>query len=105
MHRAIPSLCCLFLIISQAAAQVFDFARPEDCHDWHATHDVSSLEHTPEGLAISISGSDPYITGPERDFPPEHLLWMTVKLKSEEEGMAQVFYFNRGPSEEHSIRF
>jgi hypothetical protein len=98
----------LGLTMSTAAAQSFprfDFTRPEDARGWEPTHHVSRLQRTAEGLEITISGGDPYIHGPARDYPANTLLWLTVRLKSEQAGTAQIFYFRTGATEEASVRF
>jgi hypothetical protein len=56
-------------------------------------------------MLIEISGSDPYITGPPRDYPAGQTLWMRVRLKSEQGGGGQIFYFNQGATEPNSVRF
>ncbi len=83
----------------------FDFTRPQTVQEWQPTHDVGSLKHTPEGMLIEITGSDPYITGPARDYPAGQTLWMRVRLKSEQGGGGQIFYFNQGATEPNSVRF
>jgi hypothetical protein len=87
------------------ALPAFDFTRAEDVRGWEATHDVSRLQGTAEGLAITISGSDPYITGPPRDFPLNQRLWMRLRLKSDQAGQGQVFYFRTDATEANSVRF
>ncbi|MGE5611425.1 MAG: hypothetical protein ACM359_19405 [Bacillota bacterium] len=84
----------------------FDFTKPDDCKGWQAAHDVAKVEHTAEGLAIEISGSDPYIHGPARDYPEGQMLWMRLRMRAEQEGMVQVFYFTAGryATEEDSVR-
>lgn len=83
----------------------FDLTRAEDRQGWEPAHDVSHLRGTPEGLEIEISGSDPYIIGPARDYPAGSLLWLTVRLRSEQGGMGQLFYFKQGATEQDSVRF
>jgi len=84
-----------------------DLTNPDEANRWKPLHDVSNLEPTPEGLVIQINGSDPYIAGPARDYPEDTPLWVTVRLKSESTGMAQIFYFTDtvGTAEERSARF
>ncbi|HZO90957.1 MAG TPA: hypothetical protein VFB38_21710 [Chthonomonadaceae bacterium] len=85
----------------------FDFTQAQDVQGWEPAHDVARLQGTPEGLLIEISGNDPYIVGPARDYPAGQPLWLSLRLKSEQAGGGQVFYFprDRGPSEENSVRF
>ena len=69
---------------------------------WQPTHDVSRIEATPEGMAIHISGPDPYIMGPSLGVPAGELVWLRMKLRSEVGGAVQVFYFEDGPTEARS---
>ncbi len=82
----------------------FDFTQAADQVGWHAVHD-QSLESTPAGILAHISGPDPYFQGPARDFPPDRLLWLRLRLKSDQAGTAQVFYFTNAPAERSSVRF
>ncbi len=73
---------------------------------WAATHDVASpLRANGAGLVITRTGPDPYLIGPARDLPPGQSLWLRVRLKSDQSGMAQVFYFDKGATEARSIKF
>jgi len=83
----------------------FDLSTVPDATSWVAQHDISSLTPTSDGLLITISGSDPYMAGPARDYPAGKLLWMHVRLKSDQAGTAQVFYYQSGPTEANSVRF
>lgn len=83
----------------------FDFTNSDEVKQWLPTHDVSGLEAKPGGLLIHISGSDPYIHGPARDLPANQRLWLRMRLKSDEGGMGQVFYFTTNTREEDSVRF
>lgn len=108
LSRALGAAALVTFLPGSARAQslpAFDFTRPEDVSGWQATHDVSNLQGTPEGLLITISGSDPYITGPPRDFPINQLLWMQLRLKSDQAGEGQVFYFRTAATDANSVRF
>jgi hypothetical protein len=85
----------------------FDFTKAQDVKEWQPTHDVSRLDGTPEGMRIAISGSDPYLRGPARDYPAGTPLWLRIRLKSDRSGMGQVFYFTaqKGANEADSVRF
>jgi hypothetical protein len=102
------SFCLAFFCTTMSQAQPlprFDFTKPDDVKGWMPTHDVAPLEPTAEGLLIRLTGPDPYIVGPPRDYPTGQLLWLRLRLKSDQEGTAQLFYFDRTPSEEASVRF
>lgn len=85
----------------------FDFTRAADAAGWRPQHDVSRVEPTAEGLRITISGPDPYVVGGRRDLPADRPLWMRIRLRSEQGGMGQLFYYSdRKPtSEADSVRF
>lgn len=97
----------LFARAAHAAPSLsgFDWTTAHDALGWQAAHDVGQIRLSPSGLSIVISGSDPYLIGPARDYPAGQPLWLTVRLRSDEAGMAQVFYFANGPTEAASVRF
>jgi hypothetical protein len=104
----VPLLFAAALFIGTAARAgelpLFDFARPADVEGWQPTHDIARLTGTPEGLSIEIAGGDPYTVGPPRDFPDDQPLFIKLRLKSEQSGVCQIFYFADHPSEENSVR-
>ena len=108
---AVLCLCFgLLLAGSRGTAQMpvtFPFDKANNALEWQPQHDIAALTPTPEGLAITITGNDPYLVGPSRSYPVGQPLWLTVRLKAPRDGMAQVFYFNdsTGPSEMNSVRF
>jgi len=94
---------CTAVSLAQALPRC-DFTKAEVCRQWAPTNDVSSLKASPEGLVITISGRDPYIAGPVMDLPSDQLLWLRLRLKSEQGGMAQLFYFKGAATEQDSLR-
>ncbi len=106
------SLIALLLMLQGSsmcfAAQglpTFDFAVQGGTEGWVAQHDASMVQSVGEGLTITLTGSDPYVAGPARDYPAGKPLWLRVRLRSDQGGMMQVFYFAANPTEEHSVRF
>ncbi len=97
----------LFPLVSLWAAALpgFDFTRPEVCAEWGTPHHIAALRPIPEGLEIPISGEDPYFYGPARDFPEGVPLWLLLKIKSDQGGDGQVFYFRDQAREENSVHF
>jgi len=83
----------------------FDFKTLPDAASWSSAHDIASLQTTSTGLIVNISGGDPYLYGPTRNYPTNQLLWLHLRLKSDQGGGAQVFYFTNGPTEANSIKF
>src|SRR6266566_2098348 len=98
----------VILLFGQAAAaqqlRGFDFKDAETVGEWQGNRQIRQLEVTKEGLLITAEGNDPFITGPARDFPKDELLWLRLRMKSEQGGMAQIFYFKDGASEEASFK-
>ena len=105
------TLCCwlagaqLALLSAAPVLPDFDFTQPAVCAQWRAAHDISGLRRTAEGLEINISGVDPYLHGPARDYPTNLPLWLVLRIKSEQGGGGQVFYFRDRTTEEDSVRF
>jgi len=83
----------------------FDFAQLSGAQGWVAAHDISKLEATTNGLVVTISGPDPFLTGPSRNYPSNQPLWLHLRLKADQSGTCQVFYFQTGPTEANSVRF
>jgi len=104
------SLLTSFLLATSLSAQPtslpsWDFTRATDRQGWQATHHLGPITGTADGMVLSITGSDPYTVGPARDYPEGQALWLRLQLKSDQGGMAQIFYFNTGATEENSVRF
>jgi hypothetical protein len=95
------------LVISVRAATLpsFDFTNAAVCSEWQATHHIAALRSVPEGLEITIGGSDPFTHGPPRDYPPGVPLRLVMRLKSDSGGLGQIFYFRDHASEEQSATF
>lgn len=97
--------CCLACSFAQAAYPVYDFAAAGSTLGWAAAHDVRRILPTAGGLQIDIGGPDPYIIGPACDLPADQPLWLHIRLKSEQGGSAQLFYFTDTPTEKSSVHF
>lgn len=107
--RCLSTLAVVLAAVPAAAQPLphFDFRLSEVVAEWRPAHDVSSIEPTAQGMVIRISGSDPYIHGPERDYPPGQPLWLTIRFKSDQPGTGQIFWFTqqRYAREEDSVHF
>jgi hypothetical protein len=110
--RLRPALALALTLVCAPGAEAqslpdFDFTQPSGAQGWAAANDISQLAATTNGLVLTISGTDPYIIGPARNYPTNQLLWLRVRLNSEQGGTAQVFYFpaQGSPSEENSVQF
>lgn len=90
-----------------AALPEFDFTRPAVSAEWGAEHDIAARAATEEGLSLTIGGRDPYLYGPARDYPADQPLWLRLRLRSDQAGQGQVFFFpaTEGATEVRSVRF
>src|SRR5205823_5833547 len=106
--RPTINILAAFLVIQSARAQSlpqFDFTKAEVAREWGNPHHISALEPTADGLEISISGNDPYLFGPARDYPTNTPLSLIIRLKSEQSGVGEIFYFRDGPRPENAAKF
>ena len=105
------TLCCwlagaqLALLSAAPVLPDFDFTQPAVCALWRADYDIAGLRPTAEGLEVTISGVDPYLHGPARDYPAELPLWLVLRVKSEQGGSGQVFFFRDQAREANSAHF
>lgn len=90
-----------------AALPDFDFTDPAQSAQWGEPHHLTSRVTTVEGLVLTLNGPDPWLISPPRDYPVGQPLWLHLRLRSDQGGMTQVFYFpaNGAPSEPSSVRF
>jgi len=102
----------LFVSLCAAAAGAdglagFDFTRSEVVAQWKRVKDLAPLAATPEGLRLAITGGDPHLVGPAVALPADADLWLRMRLRSDEGGSCQVFYYEAGtpPREARSVRF
>ncbi len=102
-----PALLSLLAATVAAAADLpkFDFTKPGSASGWVAAHDVGPLETGPDGLLITITGGDPYIMGPARDYPEGEALWLTIRIRPDVSGGGQVFYYRDAPNPGDSAGF
>jgi hypothetical protein len=115
MHRSAARLFAILVALAMvrpASAQprpralpAYDFTRPETVEQWRPAHDVARMEPVGAGMRIDISGGDPYLIGPAADYPVGQPLWLRVRLRSDQGGVGQIFYFQTNPTEENSIHF
>lgn len=64
-------------------------------HGWMGNARVAPVQSTPEGLVVHCIGPDPWIEGPAIAFPAGHLAKIHLRLRSNADRTAQIFY---GPS-------
>jgi len=108
MIRALKLWLCFVVGILSNNAQplpVFDFTDTSVAKEWIAVHDLEPLRATAEGLVAKITGADPYMHGPARDYPAGQPLWMNMRIQSERGGSAQIFFFQAGATEDRSVHF
>ncbi len=107
-RRIVWVIAALLWIAQAAGAQTlphFDFTQVPDIQEWHPANDITRMVGSPEGMVIAISGDDPYLYGPKYDYPAGQTLWLNIRLKSDQTGIGQIFYFEREPTEANSVKF
>lgn len=107
-HQIFAGLGGLLLATPFVGAQElpqFDFTQPATVRSWEAANDIAGIEGGAGGMVIALAGNDPFCLGPPRDYPAELPLWLTIRLRSDRAGPAQVFFFKNAPREEDSVRF
>ena len=106
--KLIIRILAAVLVIQTLAAQPlaqFDFTKPEVAREWRNPHHISALEPKPDGLEITINGDDPYFFGPPRDYPTNTPLLLIIRLKSDEGGTGEIFYFRDRTDAQHAVKF
>jgi len=71
---------------------------------WTGNSRVEKLVSSPEGLLVKSTGQDPWIEGPAIDLPGEKKIKVKIRMKSNEDSGAELFYgrvFRAG----HSVQF
>lgn len=106
----LASLFTLLLLCAGAMAQElpsFDFTKAPEVARWQADNHIAGLTSEAEGMRIAISGGDPFLHGPTCDYPVGVPLWINVRVRSDEAGTGQIFFFTatRGTNEADSVRF
>ncbi len=87
------AVLCLLAGAGQAGADAiikWDFTT--GTHGWIGNQMVESLEVTPRGLVVEAVGNDPWIEGPPVDLPGSGLTRVTIRMKSEFDQNAVMFY-------------
>jgi hypothetical protein len=68
----------------------WDFAK--GAQGWQGNQHVKNLTATAEGLAFESTGNDPWIEGPAVDLPSEGMTRVTVRMRSNADPGAELFY-------------
>ena len=108
MFQSVITACLLSQFTGLALAQTlpeFDFTRSDITREWGNPHHISTLRAADTGLEITIDGNDPYFFGPARDYPAATPLWLLVRLKSDQAGTGEVFYFRDRSEAGRSVQF
>ena len=108
--RRVWAVCGLWLALwlpgaLAASLPAWDFTVPAQASGWQPAHDLAHWRQTTNGLETTITGADPYLYGPAWNYPTNVLLWLNLRLKSDQAGGCQVFYFQDQATEERSVRF
>jgi len=83
----------------------WDFSK--GLHGWTANNKVDILSFSSEGLTVKCMGEDPWIEGPALDLPGEPMTRVKVRMKSNADAAAELFYgkvFRAGDSVRFTVR-
>ncbi|MCF7974771.1 MAG: hypothetical protein K9N55_13215, partial [Phycisphaerae bacterium] len=94
-HILLYCLITLLITLACQAAPVVTWDFRTDTHGWIGNARVAPVQSTPEGLIVNCTGPDPWIEGPAIEFPDNHLVQIQLRLRSNADRTAQIFY---GPS-------
>ncbi len=98
--RIVLIFCVVWLSLHTAPlhAQLpsFDFTKASVVAEWKADHGISSITSTAEGMRIVISGEDPYLHGPVRNYPSDSPLIATMRMKCDQPGFTEIFWYKQG---------
>jgi hypothetical protein len=103
------TLLLVFMIIlvvpvSVSAKVVVEWDFSKGILGWVGNNRIENFSLSPEGLFVKSSGEDPWIEGPAVDLPSDKMIRLRVRMKSNSDTSAEVFYgrtFRAG----HSVRF
>jgi hypothetical protein len=74
---------------------------------WKGNNRVENLTFSPEGLLVKSTGQDPWIEGPVIDLPGDKIVRLTIRMKSDADTSAEVFYgktFRAGDSVRFTVQ-
>jgi len=87
--------CCvipLLITLPCGAGSVVTWDFRTGTHGWVGNAQVAPVQSTSEGLMVNCLGPDPWIEGPAVDFPAHHLVQLQLRLRSNADKTAQIFY-------------
>jgi len=106
--RVFPILLGLMMIfvvpVSAYGKMVAEWDFSKGTQGWTGNSRVEKLTSSPEGLLVKSTEQDPWIEGPAIDLPGEKMIRVKIRLKSNADTGAELFYgrvFRAG----HSVRF
>ncbi|MHC4728361.1 MAG: hypothetical protein ACYS17_14165, partial [Planctomycetota bacterium] len=97
-------LTILVMSVSAYGKVVVEWNFSKGTLGWISNNKVENLSSSPEGLLVKSTGHDPWIEGPVIDLPGEKMIRLKIRVKSDADTSAEVFYgktFKSG----HSVRF
>ncbi len=94
----------LLVPVSAYGKVVADWDFTKGTQGWTGNNRVEKLVSSQEGLLIKSTGQDPWIEGPAIDLPGEKIIRVKIRLKSNADTGAELFY-GRAFRAGHSVRF
>lgn len=90
--------------VSAYGKMVVEWDFSKGTQGWKGNSRVEELTSSPEGLLVKSTGEDPWIEGPVIDLPGEKIVRVKIRLKSNTDTGAELFY-GRAFRAGHSVRF
>jgi len=106
--RVLPVLLAFTMVslvpVSAYGKAVAEWDFSKGTQGWTGNSRVEKLTSSPEGLLVKSTGDDPWIEGPAIDLPGEKMIRMKIRMKSNADTGAELFY-GRAFRAGHSVRF
>ncbi|MHB1463441.1 MAG: hypothetical protein ACYC1M_19310 [Armatimonadota bacterium] len=89
-----------------AALPTYEFTSQADVNTWTGQHSISSKLYVNGSMELTLSGEDPYITGPARNLGDKPV-YATIRIYSEVGGPAEFFWYTatQGVQAGHEVAF
>ena len=102
---------CTYVHASESTLIGWTFDKSSGTQGWSCNGDMTDVQLTTDGLSVTISGSDPIMTGPVFQEPLSIDQFIEIQIKCDTAGEAQLFWATDlsgkygGFNESQSIRF
>jgi hypothetical protein len=94
----------LVMPVSVSGKVVAEWDFSKGTSGWAGNNRVENLSSSSEGLLVKSTGQDPWIEGPGIDLPSDKIIRLKIRMRSDADVSAEVFYGNTFRAG-HSVRF